>query len=134
MHPFNHVCRGPHHARQAFLEGFWQLVPRELVCIFNDHELELLLSGLPDIELADLRANTEYTGFSPNSPVIQWFWQLVADMDKQDLALLLQFVTGERARPAEGVLLVMLCAACGSSAWRLLSLTTLVVATRHHAT
>jgi hypothetical protein len=69
-------------------------VPRELICIFNDHELELLISGLPDIDVGDLRANTEYTGFSPNSPVIQWFWQVVADMDKQDLALLLQFVTG----------------------------------------
>jgi hypothetical protein len=84
-------------AAQAFLEGFWQLVPRELICIFNDHELELLISGLPDIDVADLRANSEYTGFSPNSPVIQWFWQVVADMDKQDLALLLQFVTGEAA-------------------------------------
>jgi E3 ubiquitin-protein ligase HUWE1 len=80
---------------QAFLEGFWQLVPRELISIFNDHELELLISGLPDIDLADLRANTEYTGLSPASPVIQWFWQVVGDMDKQDLAQLLQFVTGE---------------------------------------
>lgn len=87
---------------QAFLEGFWQLVPRELVAIFNDHELELLISGLPDIDVADLRANCEYTGFSPNSPVIQWFWQLVGDMDKQDLALLLQFVTGTSKVPLGG--------------------------------
>lgn len=27
----------------AFLEGFWQLVPRQLISIFNDHELELLI-------------------------------------------------------------------------------------------
>ncbi len=27
----------------AFLEGFWQLVPRHLIAIFNDHELELLI-------------------------------------------------------------------------------------------
>jgi HECT-domain (ubiquitin-transferase) len=80
---------------QAFLDGFWQLVPRELINIFNDHELELLISGLPDIDVADLRANTEYSGYSPSSPVIQWLWQVVAEMDKQDLALLLQFVTGE---------------------------------------
>lgn len=79
---------------QAFLEGFWQLIPRDLISIFNDHELELLISGLPDIDVADLRANTEYTGYTAASPVIQWFWQVVAEMDKQDLALLLQFVTG----------------------------------------
>ena len=79
---------------QAFLEGFWQLVPRELIAIFNDHELELLISGLPDIDVGDLRSNTQYSGYSPASPVIQWFWQVVAEMEKQDLALLLQFVTG----------------------------------------
>jgi hypothetical protein len=72
-------------------------VPRELIAIFNDHELELLISGLPDIDVGDLRANTQYSGYSPASPVIQWFWQVVADMEKQDLALLLQFVTGEAA-------------------------------------
>lgn len=69
-------------------------MPRELIAIFNDHELELLISGLPDIDVGDLRANTMYSGYSPASPVIQWFWQVVADMEKQDLALLLQFVTG----------------------------------------
>lgn len=50
-----------------------QLVePRShLISIFNDHELELLISGLPDIDVADLRANTEYNGFTPTAPVIR---------------------------------------------------------------
>lgn len=73
-------------------------MPRELIAIFNDHELELLISGLPDIDVGDLRANTQYSGYSPASTVIQWFWQVVGDMEKQDLALLLQFVTGEGGR------------------------------------
>lgn len=34
----------------AFLEGFPELIPRELISIFNDKELELLMSGLPDID------------------------------------------------------------------------------------
>jgi len=40
----------------AFLEGFNELIPRELISIFNDKELELLISGLPDIdcEFADM--------------------------------------------------------------------------------
>jgi hypothetical protein len=44
---------------------------RHLISIFNDHELELLISGLPDIDVADLRANTEYTGYSAASQVIR---------------------------------------------------------------
>jgi len=48
---------------------------QDLIALFNDHELELLISGLPEIDVDDLRANTEYTGFTAASPIIQWFWQ-----------------------------------------------------------
>jgi E3 ubiquitin-protein ligase HUWE1 len=34
----------------AFMDGFNELVSRELISIFNDKELELLISGLPEID------------------------------------------------------------------------------------
>ena len=34
----------------AFLEGFYQLIPASLVSVFNDKELELVISGLPQID------------------------------------------------------------------------------------
>lgn len=86
----------------AFLEGFNELIARELISIFNDKELELLISGLPDIDLEDMRANTEYSGYSPASPVIQWFWEVVQGFSKEDKARLLQFVTGTSKVPLEG--------------------------------
>ena len=48
---------------------------QDLIALFNDHELELLISGLPEIDVDDLRANTEYTSYTAASPVVQWFWQ-----------------------------------------------------------
>jgi len=87
---------------QAFLQGFWDLVPQPLISLFNDHELELLISGLPEIDLGDLRRNTEYHGYSASSPVVVWFWQVVEEFDKQDQALLLQFATGTSKVPLEG--------------------------------
>ncbi|XP_019090663.1 PREDICTED: E3 ubiquitin-protein ligase UPL1-like [Camelina sativa] len=86
----------------AFLEGFSELILRDLISIFNDKELELLISGLPDIDLDDLRVNTEYSGYSPGSPVIQWFWEVVQGLSKEDKARLLQFVTGTSKVPLEG--------------------------------
>ncbi|XP_043712175.1 E3 ubiquitin-protein ligase UPL1-like isoform X2 [Telopea speciosissima] len=86
----------------AFLEGFNELIPRDLISIFNDKELELLISGLPDIDLDDLKANTEYSGYSAASPVIQWFWEVVQGFSKEDKARLLQFVTGTSKVPLEG--------------------------------
>jgi E3 ubiquitin-protein ligase HUWE1 len=46
-----------------FLEGFHELVPPELISIFDAQELELLISGLPYIDIDDLRANTEYHNY-----------------------------------------------------------------------
>ncbi|CAK7324495.1 unnamed protein product [Dovyalis caffra] len=86
----------------SFLEGFNELVPRELISIFNDKELELLISGLPEIDLDDLNANTEYTGYTSASSVVQWFWEVVKGFNKEDMARLLQFVTGTSKVPLEG--------------------------------
>ncbi|KAL3508356.1 hypothetical protein ACH5RR_027757 [Cinchona calisaya] len=86
----------------SFLEGFNELVPRELISIFNDKELELLISGLPEIDLDDLKANTEYTGYTAASCVVQWFWEVTRGFNKEDMARLLQFVTGTSKVPLEG--------------------------------
>ncbi|CAA6672443.1 unnamed protein product [Spirodela intermedia] len=86
----------------SFLEGFHELIPRQLISIFNDKELELLISGLPEIDVDDLQANTEYTGYSAASSVVQWFWEVVKSFNKEDMARLLQFVTGTSKIPLEG--------------------------------
>eukprot|EP00983_Pelagomonas_calceolata_P065534 1148620-Pelagomonas_calceolata.AAC.1 len=75
---------------------------RHLISIFNDHELELLISGLPDIDVADLRANTEYQGYNPNTPVVRWFFEVLSELSKEDLALMIQFITGTSKVPLEG--------------------------------
>ncbi|XP_067635584.1 E3 ubiquitin-protein ligase HUWE1-like [Eurosta solidaginis] len=51
----------------AFLEGFYDIIPKHLISIFNEQELELLISGLPDIDIEDLRANTEYHKYTSKS-------------------------------------------------------------------
>jgi hypothetical protein len=42
----------------------------------------------------DLKANTEYTGYTLASPVVLWFWEAVRSFNKEDMARLLQFITG----------------------------------------
>ena len=56
---------------RAFLEGFYDIVPKKLVSIFDEQELELLISGLPKIDIDDLKANTEYHKYQPSSLQIQ---------------------------------------------------------------
>ncbi len=51
----------------AFLQGFYEIIPKNLISIFNEQELELLISGLPEIDLEDLKRNTEYHKYTSNS-------------------------------------------------------------------
>lgn len=86
----------------AFLEGFHELIPQELIEIFNENELELLISGIPEVDLEDLKANTEYSGYSPSSPQIRWFWSTLEKLPPRDHAKFLMFVTGTSKVPLEG--------------------------------
>jgi E3 ubiquitin-protein ligase HUWE1 len=54
----------------AFLEGFYELIPKHLISIFDNKELELLISGLPEIDIIDLRNNTNYNNYTRDSPII----------------------------------------------------------------
>ena len=88
---------------KSFLKGFYELIPKDLICLFNELELELLISGLPDINIDDMRRNTEYTGYVYDSPIIQSFWNIVQHkFSQEERALLLQFVTGSSQVPLEG--------------------------------
>ncbi|XP_031433583.1 E3 ubiquitin-protein ligase NEDD4-like isoform X4 [Clupea harengus] len=87
----------------AFLEGFTELIIIDLIKIFDENELELLMCGLGDVDVNDWRQHTVYkNGYCPNHPVIQWFWKAVLLMDAEKRIRLLQFVTGTSRVPMNG--------------------------------
>lgn len=85
-----------------FLKGFHEIIPPDLISIFNEQELELLISGLPEIDVDEWKNNTDYHNYSASSPQIQWFWRAVRSFDKEERAKLLQFVTGTSKVPLNG--------------------------------
>ena len=52
--------------------------------------------------MQDLKNNTEYNGYSQNSPIIRSFWEILDKFDKQEKAAFIQFVTGTSKVPLEG--------------------------------
>ena len=89
-------------ARACARAGFCELVPPSLVSLFTPEELELLIAGLPDIDVADLKRHTEYLGYRPTDEAVQFFWQAVESFDASDRARLLMFVTGTSKVPLGG--------------------------------
>lgn len=86
----------------AFLTGFYEIIPKDLISMFNEQELELLISGLPTVDIDDMAANTDYKGFQKTSTHIQWFWRALRSFEKEDKAKFLQFVTGTSKVPLQG--------------------------------
>ncbi|XP_031169998.1 E3 ubiquitin-protein ligase NEDD4a isoform X2 [Sander lucioperca] len=87
----------------AFKEGFFELIPQDLIKIFDENELELLMCGLGDVDVNDWRENTKYkNSYCSNHAVIQWFWKTVLLMDAEKRIRLLQFVTGTSRVPMNG--------------------------------
>ncbi|XP_055521166.1 E3 ubiquitin-protein ligase NEDD4-like isoform X3 [Leucoraja erinacea] len=87
----------------GFMEGFTELVPIDLIKIFDENELELLMCGLGDVDVNDWRQHTVYkNNYCTNHPVIQWYWKAVLLMDAEKRIRLLQFVTGTSRVPMNG--------------------------------
>ncbi|KAI7657487.1 putative E3 ubiquitin-protein ligase, partial [Hortaea werneckii] len=46
----------------AFVTGFHELIPADLVNVFDERELELLIGGIADIDVDDWKKHTDYRG------------------------------------------------------------------------
>lgn len=88
---------------EALLRGFYEVVPAFLVSTFDFQELELLLCGLPSIDIEDWKKHMRYRGeYHATHKVVKWFFECVADLTHAEQAKLLQFATGSSAVPVEG--------------------------------
>jgi len=86
----------------AFLSGFNELIPPELVNVFDERELELLIGGIAEIDVDDWKKHTDYRGYTESDDVIQFFWQCIRSWDSEQKSRLLQFATGTSRIPVNG--------------------------------
>ncbi|GAB6024585.1 hypothetical protein CHUAL_009733 [Chamberlinius hualienensis] len=88
---------------EAFLRGLNELIPDNLLSMFDEYELELLMCGTGQYSVADFRANHSVSGSSYEfRKVLNWFWTAVSNFTEAEMARLLQFITGCSQLPANG--------------------------------
>lgn len=86
----------------SFLQGFYVVIPQKVISCLSPGELEMLISGTPEIDVEDWRKNTEYRQLSPEDDLSRWFWECVTEMSAKERTLLLQFATGKGVVPLGG--------------------------------
>jgi hypothetical protein len=88
---------------QSFLNGFYSLIPRELVSVLDSDELELFFCGDSAIDVEDWKSNTTYKDFyNKNHQIIKWFWEIILSLNDEERRKMLQFCTGSTRVPVEG--------------------------------
>ncbi|KAI6109135.1 hypothetical protein EDD16DRAFT_43648 [Pisolithus croceorrhizus] len=87
---------------EAFMSGFSELIPQDLITVFDERELELLIGGMSEIDVDDWCKHTDYRGYEMNDEVIQWFWKCVRGWPPERKSRLLQFATGTSRIPVNG--------------------------------
>ncbi|KAJ6559140.1 hypothetical protein DFH09DRAFT_1364911 [Mycena vulgaris] len=86
----------------AFMEGLLELIPSELLNVFDERELELLIGGMSEIDMDDWTKFTDYRGYEKTDQVIEWFWQCIRSWPSERKSRLLQFTTGTSRVPVNG--------------------------------
>lgn len=88
----------------AFLEGVHTMVPETLLTLWDEPELELVLCGVRDYSVADLKKHHTLVGrpLGRYSTVLGWFWQVLTHLGKEDLSRFAQFCTGSALLPPGG--------------------------------
>ncbi|KAH9091248.1 hypothetical protein LEN26_018822 [Aphanomyces euteiches] len=86
---------------QQLVHGLYEVLPQELLMIFDYKELELVLCGFSEIDVADWKRCTNVS-MSLES-IVDWFWEIVEnEMTSVQREKLLQFVTGSSRVPLQG--------------------------------
>jgi len=87
----------------AFVEGFHMILPPEELRMFSPHELGLLISGVPELDIDDLENNIvlEFP-YTKESPTIIMLFKLLRSWDKEKRVKFLFFVTGSSRVPIGG--------------------------------
>lgn len=85
------------HLTLTFIQYFREKIVPLLAVEIRAEELEVLVTGTPDLDFDELAKATEYDGgYGKDHPTILAFWAAVEDMPAEEQRRLLMFVTGSK--------------------------------------
>ena len=84
-------------------KGFTNILLINYIQIFTIEELSFILSGQSKINLIDWKSNTLYKGnIKENCKIIQIFWEILSELNNEELLLFYKFCTGSTRVPLDG--------------------------------
>ena len=88
---------------QSFKNGFISIIPLNFIKIFSIEEFGFILYGQREINLKDWKMNTIYKGgINEKNEVVQFFWEILEELNNEQLLLFFKFCTGSTRVPVDG--------------------------------
>ena len=88
---------------KALKKGLISIIPLNFIKIFTIEEFSFILSGQQEINLKDWKINTIYKGnINDKNEVIQLFWEVLGELNNEQLLLFYKFCTGSTRIPVDG--------------------------------
>jgi E3 ubiquitin-protein ligase HUWE1 len=89
---------------KTFMKGFYELIPLDEIRMFRPDELDLLICGVPEIDVDDLVASCEFSRpYSIAHPVIRMLIDVLRSFSREQKAQFLLYVTGSSQMPVGGL-------------------------------
>ncbi|GMF10377.1 unnamed protein product [Phytophthora lilii] len=89
----------------SIMEGLRSVISDTVLHVFDYKELDLLLSGLHQIDVNDWRQHTDVRFYEQSThefELVGWFWEILESFTQDQRGRLLQYVTGSSGVPVEG--------------------------------
>lgn len=87
------------HMLNSLADGLGSVLPMEIMPVFTGAELRDVMCGSPEIDVDLLRRVVEYEGYDEEDSVIQYFWETLEEMNREERRLFLQFVWARTRLP-----------------------------------
>lgn len=80
---------------ERFTKGFRRIFPKHLLNLFKPQDIQLMISGIPNIDVEELISKGEFENCSEGDHR-KWIEEILREFSQESLSLFLRFVTGNR--------------------------------------
>lgn len=87
---------------KSILSGLYSVVPNTYLFLLNGNELEMCVSGKPEVDIEYLKEHTSYSGYRKDDLVIKNFWKLMESFSHEERRKFIRFAWGRSRLPLKG--------------------------------
>lgn len=80
---------------KQFTKGFRTILPSKFISHLTPAELQLIIAGVPEVYVTDLKKLFNYENCCSDDPIAKWFWEILEEFNQEEMGQFLFFLSGK---------------------------------------